>query len=111
MILYHNPRCTKSREALKLLEEREVDVEVIRYLDAPLDEAALREVAGKLGMSPRDMMRVKEVTYKELSLKDADDDALFTAMAENPVLMERPILVNGDRAVIGRPPEQVLDIL
>lgn len=111
MILYHNPRCSKSRQTLALLEEEGHAPEEVNYLDTPLDEEDLRALVKKLGVPPRQMMRTKEAVYKELGLADADDDALFAAMAENPILMERPILVNGRKAAIGRPPKRVLEIV
>jgi len=112
VVIYHNPRCSKSRQALALLEDRGIEPEIVRYLEVPPGAAALKAIAGKLGAAPREMMRVKEAPYKELGLKDVDDaDALFRAMADNPILIERPIVVNGDRAAIGRPPEAVLAIL
>ncbi|QIA62773.1 arsenate reductase (glutaredoxin) [Vibrio astriarenae] len=110
--IYHNPRCSKSRQTLALLEENGVEPTVIKYLETPANEEQLRSLFKQLGLDHvRGMMRVKEDLYKELGLKQADDDALFAAMAENPKLMERPIVVNNDQAKIGRPPEQVLEIL
>ncbi|WP_394241794.1 arsenate reductase (glutaredoxin) [Vibrio astriarenae] len=110
--IYHNPRCSKSRQTLALLEENGVEPTVIKYLETPANEEQLRSLFKQLGLDDvRGMMRVKEDLYKELGLKQADDDALFAAMAENPKLMERPIVVKNDQAKIGRPPEQVLEIL
>jgi arsenate reductase len=110
--IYHNPRCSKSRQTLALLEERGVNPDVALYLDNPPSKAALKSLIKKLGISSaRDMMRTKETPYKELSLKDAAEAALIDAMAEHPILIERPIVVNGDRAAIGRPPERVLEVL
>ncbi|WP_121630330.1 arsenate reductase (glutaredoxin) [Tropicibacter alexandrii] len=112
MILWHNPRCSKSRHALALLEERGADVTLRRYLDdAPsLDE--LRAAQAALGLSAVEMMRTKETTFKEMGLTtDMADDALLQAMAEQPKLIERPVLFAGEKAVIGRPPERVLDLL
>ena len=112
VVIYHNPRCSKSRQALALLEERGIEPQIIRYLDTPPSAEELKTILEKLGVDPRDMMRIKEAPYKELNLKEVDDDnALIDAMAGNPVLIERPIVVNGDKAAIGRPPEAVLDIL
>lgn len=112
VVIYHNPRCSKSRQTLALLEERGVEHEIIKYLETPPSEEELRTLFAKLGLDEvRAMMRTKEDAYKELGLKDADDAALFKAMAANPVLIERPIVVTGDQARLGRPPEQVLDIL
>ena len=112
-VLYHNPRCSKSRAALALLEERNVDLEVVRYLETPPGEAALRELLGKLGMTPLELMRRGEARYRELGLKAAgvSDDDRIRAMAGNPILIERPIYISGNKAVIGRPPERVLELL
>lgn len=110
--IYHNPRCSKSRQTLALLEENDVSPEVILYLETPPTKAALTALVKKLGLdSPRDMMRKKEEPYKELSLAEASDAALIDAIAAHPILLERPIVVNGDRAAIGRPPENVLAVL
>lgn len=111
--IYHNPRCSKSRQTLALLEEKGVKPEVVLYLDTPPSKTALKDLVKKLGLgSARDMMRVKEAPYVELDLKNATaESALIDAMAENPILIERPIVVKGDKAAIGRPPEAVLGIL
>ena len=111
--IYHNPRCSKSRQMLALLEEKGVEPEVVLYLENPPSKAALKGLVKKLGLSSaREMMRTKEDLYKELGLaSETREAALIDAMAENPVLIERPIVVNGDKAAIGRPPENVLDIL
>lgn len=112
MILWHNPRCSKSREALALLEARGLEVTVRRYLeDVPsLDE--LRKAHCLLGVSAIEMMRPKEAAFREMGLtRDASDADLLNAMAAEPRLIERPVLFTGGKAVIGRPPERVLDIL
>ena len=111
--IYHNPRCSKSRETLALLEANGVEPEIVLYLDNPPSKAALKTLVKKLGLSSaREMMRTKEDAYKALDLAaETKEAALIDAMAENPVLIERPIVVNGDRAAIGRPPETVLEIL
>lgn len=111
MILWHNPRCSKSRQALALLQENGVEPEVRLYLqDAPsVDE--IRAVWAALDDPLATMVRHKEAPYTKLGLADVSEDDLIAAMAENPILIERPILINGTRAAIGRPPEQVLDIL
>lgn len=113
MDYWHNPRCSKSREALALLKEKGVEPEVRLYLDTPPGTEELKGLITKLGLSSaREMMRTKEAIYKDLGLKDVtDEDALIAAMADNPKLIERPILVVGDRAVIGRPPETVQDLI
>lgn len=111
--IYHNPRCSKSRQTLALLEERGIQPDIIRYLETPPNAAELRRLVDALGVSTvRDIIRVKESEYKELGLDDPalSDDALIEALADNPKLIERPIVVRGDRAAIGRPPEAVLDL-
>ncbi len=111
--LYHNPRCSKSRAALKLLEERGLEPEVVLYLDAPPSASELKKLLKELGLKPRELLRTKEAPYKALGLDDpgVSDARIIDAMAANPVLIERPILVAGTRAIIGRPPEKVLEIL
>lgn len=113
MEFWHNPRCRKSREALALLHENGIEPRVREYLKEPPSEAELRAVIAKLGLSsPRDLMRTGEADYKDQGLKDVtDEDALIKAMATTPKLIERPVLIHAGKAAIGRPPEQVLDIL
>ena len=113
LTLYHNPRCSKSRAALDILEARGLAPTVVRYLDTPLEATQLRSLLGKLGLSARQLLRSGEDEYKALNLADASlsDEQLIAAMAAHPKLIERPILVAGDKAVIGRPPEKVLEIL
>lgn len=111
--LYHNPRCSKSRDALSLLRENGVEPEIILYLETPPSAKTLKGLLATLGITARDLLRKNEDAYKELNLSDPklSETALVKAMVENPKLIERPIAVNGDRAVIGRPPENVLTIL
>lgn len=111
--IYHNPRCSKSRQTLELLNERGIDPEVVDYLTAPLSTLALQTLSQKLRVSVVDMMRTKEQVFKELELGDTGvtDDQLLQAISQNPILLERPIVVCGDRAVIGRPPENVLELI
>ncbi|QRG80314.1 arsenate reductase (glutaredoxin) [Citrobacter sp. R56] len=112
--IYHNPRCSKSRETLSLLKSNGVEPEVVLYLESPADAATLRELLKMLGMSSaRELMRQKENLYASLNLADSQlsEEALIQAMVENPKLMERPIVVANGQARIGRPPEQVLDIV
>ena len=111
--IYHNPRCSKSRQTLALLEERGADPQVIEYLRTPPTAAELKALLKKLGMRPRDLMRRNEAAYKELGLGDdsLSDDALIEAMVANPILIERPVVVKDGRAAIGRPPESVVEIL
>ncbi|MDZ5601388.1 arsenate reductase (glutaredoxin) [Pseudomonas sp. RP23018S] len=113
LTLYHNPRCSKSRSALELLETRGLAPTVVRYLDTPPDAATLRELLIKLGLSARQLLRTGEDAYKTLGLADPSlsDEQVIAAMVEQPILIERPILVAGDKAVIGRPPENLLEIL
>jgi len=110
--IWHNPKCSKSRASFALLDERDIDVEVVKYLDTPPTEDELKALLVMLGMQPRELMRTKESIYKELNLKDEDDNStLIQAMVQNPKLIERPIIIKGDKAVIGRPIENVLDLL
>lgn len=111
---YHNPRCSKSRETLALLAERGIAPEIVHYLDTPPDRQTLQILLQKLGMqSARELMRRKDPLYAALELDrpDIGESALLDALLENPKLIERPIVINGDRARLGRPPEAVLDIL
>jgi len=114
VVIYHNPRCSKSRETLSLLEENNVMPEVVKYLEEALSIEQLKTLYAQLGLAQvRDMMRTKEAVYKELNLGDdsVTDNDLFSAMVENPKLIERPIVVANGKARLGRPPEQVLEIL
>ena len=113
LTLYHNPRCSKSRGALELLEARGLTPTVVRYLETPLNAAQLRDLLSKLGIGARELLRTGEDEYKTLNLADASlsDDDVIAAMAAHPKLIERPILVAGDKAMIGRPPEKILEIL
>ncbi|GAB2655462.1 arsenate reductase (glutaredoxin) [Vibrio panuliri] len=112
VVIYHNPRCSKSRQTLALLEENNVQPEIIKYLDTPPSVGELKTLFTQLGLSEvREMMRTKEDVYKELNLAQASDDELFLAMVEHPKLIERPIVVANGKAKHGRPPEQVLEIL
>ena len=113
LTLYHNPRCSKSRGALELLEARGLTPVIVRYLETPPDAATLKTLLGKLGLATRQLLRTGEDEYKALNLTDPalTDAQLIEAMVQHPKLIERPILVAGDKAVIGRPPEKVLEIL
>jgi arsenate reductase len=109
--IWHNAKCSKSRATLLLLEQQGHVPRIVHYLvDAP-NEDELRRVLDLLGCEPRGLMRTKESLYAELGLADVDDAALLRAMVANPVLIERPIVISGDRAAIGRPPENVLSVL
>ncbi len=108
--IYHNPRCTKSRQTLSLLKENGVEPVVVEYLQDPPDEAALRRLLKQLGMKPRELIRQKE--YRQLQLSATEDPSeLIRRMAANPQIIERPIVVVGGQARLGRPSENVLDIL
>lgn len=113
LTLYHNPRCSKSRGALELLEARGLHPHVVRYLETPPSATELRALLAKLGIGARQLLRSGEDEYKALSLGDASlsEAQLIEAMVQHPKLIERPILVAGDKAVIGRPPEKVLELL
>ncbi len=113
LTLYHNPRCSKSRAALGLLEARGLTPSVVRYLDTPPSAAELQSLLGKLGIGARQLLRTDEDEYKALNLADSNlsETQLIAAMVAHPKLIERPILIAGDKAVIGRPPERVLELL
>ena len=111
--LYHNPRCSKSRQTLQLLEERGIAPEIVLYLENSPDAETLRGLLSKLGISARQLLRKGEAEYKELGLADESlsEAALIQAMVDAPKLIERPIVVRGDRAVLGRPPENALELI
>ncbi len=111
--IYHNPHCSKSRQTLELLHEKQVDTDVIEYLKQPPTKEELEALLTMLGLEPRRLMRTKEPEYKALGLDDESlsRDALIEAMIANPKLIERPIVVHNGKAAIGRPPEKVLEIL
>lgn len=112
-VLWHNPRCSKSRAALELLRARGIEPRVVEYLRQPPHPAEIERVAQCLGEPVKAMMRTDEPEFAELGLDErgVSDAALFAAMASHPRLIQRPILIRGERAVIGRPPEAVLDLL
>lgn len=111
--ILHNPRCSKSRATLNMLRGKDIEPEIIDYIENPPTAEEFREILAKLDLSPRDLLRRGEKIYKQLELSDTalSDTALITAMVGNPILIERPIVVKGDKAVLGRPPENVLEIL
>jgi arsenate reductase len=113
VIIYHNPRCSKSRATLELIRGRGIEPTVIEYLDDPPQPAQLERILSLLGLEPRDLMRRKEPEYREASLDDAGlkRETLIQAMVQHPRLIERPIVLANGKAAIGRPPESVLDIL
>lgn len=110
--IYHNPRCSKSRQTLELLENQGADIEIVRYIEEPLSNATLSELLQLLGMNARELMRKGEDVYKELNLDNPDlsEAQLVQALADYPRLIERPIVVRDGKAVIGRPPENVLEL-
>lgn len=111
--IYHNPRCSKSRETLRLLESNGITPEIVHYLDTPPDKRRLTKLLKMLGISARELIRTSEEEYKAMNLanKQLSESDLIEAMAKAPKLIERPIVVTGDRAVLGRPPENVLNLL
>lgn len=111
IIIYHNPRCSKSRQTLALLKERGINPVIIEYLKNPLTEDEIKDLLVKLDLPAQDLMRQKETLFKTLELKNQDDETLIKAMAVHPALIERPVVVSGEKAVIGRPPEQVHALL
>jgi len=113
LTIFHNPRCSKSRMTLQLLQERDEDIIIIEYLNEAPDSSTLREILYRLNMQPRDLMRKQEPIYTELELDrpELNEAELIEAMMDYPILIERPIVLYGDKAAIGRPPESVMDIL
>lgn len=110
--IWHNPRCSKSRDAAALLEEKGIDAEVVKYLETPPTKEELIAVLKMLGITARELMRTKEDIYKALDLKEvSDEDALIEAMVEHPKLIERPIVIKDGKAAIGRPIENIIDLL
>ena len=112
-VIYHNPKCSKSRATLALLREHGIEPEIVEYLKTPPDALTLAEILRRLGTGPRDLMRKREPVFRERNLSDPglDDTALIAAMVADPILIERPIVLHGGRARVGRPPESVLEIL
>lgn len=113
MTIYHNPRCSKSRAVLQMLRDAGEEPEIVEYLKEPLSEMRLAELLRAMDLPARGLLRSKEARFKELELGDGglSDDELIVAMASNPSLIERPIVVRGDRAMLCRPPELVLELL
>ncbi|WP_412560748.1 arsenate reductase (glutaredoxin) [Winogradskyella sp. MIT101101] len=110
--IYHNPRCSKSREGLALLEESNKEFEVVRYLENKFSEAELKVLISKLGIKPIDLVRKNEAVWKaEYKGKTLTDKQIIEAMVANPKLIERPIVINKNKAVVGRPPESILNII
>lgn len=111
--IFHNPRCSKSRQTLELLTERGIEPEIIRYLETPPTEQELKDILSALNLTPRELMRTKEKEYKEQGLNNPElsDEQLIAAMIATPKLIERPIVIANGKVVLGRPPENVLSIL
>ena len=111
--IYHNPRCSKSRQTLEILKGQNIDVEIIEYLKTSPDARTLKQILSYLEIPARELLRKGENAYKEAGLDDRNlsEDELIAAMVEHPILIERPVVVNNGKAAIGRPPESVLDIL
>jgi len=111
--IYHNPRCSKSRQALKLIKEHNIEPNIIEYLKTPPPAADIRDLLKWLNLTPRDIMRKGEPEYQSLELDNPEisTDDLISAIVANPILMERPIVVSGNQAIIGRPPENILKII
>jgi len=112
-IIYHNPRCSKSRQTLEILNQQDVDTEIVLYLENPPSAQEVASILQKLGLSSRDIIRKGEEEYKLLNIKDQSltENELIAFISENPKLIERPIVVKDDKAIIGRPPENVLSLL
>jgi arsenate reductase len=109
--IYHNPRCGKSRDTLALLEKRGIQPRIVEYLKTPPDAATLKKLLKQLGLAPRQLLRKKEAAEAGLDDPKLSDDQLIKGMVANPIVIERPIVVSGDKAALGRPPEAVLKIL
>ena len=111
--IYHNPRCSKSRQTLRLVEESNIEPVIVEYLKTPPSKAELKNILNMLNMTPRDLLRKKEAEYKEQGLDDTSlsDDQIIDIMLAHPKLIERPIVVTGNKAALGRPPENVLEII
>ena len=108
--IYHNPRCSKSRQTLQLLQDNGIEPTIVEYLETPPSSAELTEILAKMDKEPRDILRKKEAQEEGIDTS-LDGEALIEALAAHPRALERPIVVNGDKAAMGRPPESVLDIL
>ena len=111
LTIYHNPRCSKSRQTLALIEEKNAPVTIVEYLKTPLNESEIKTLLTQLSLSPIEMMRTKETEFKEQNLKEASEEVLIQAMVNTPKLIERPIVTSETGAIIGRPPENVLTLI
>jgi len=112
IVYYHNPRCAKSREGLKLLRENHIEPRIVEYMKAPLSSDELKLLLARLNLKPQDIIRKKEAIFREkFGQLDLNEEEWIQILAENPFLMERPIAVKGNKAVVGRPPEQLLKLI
>ena len=112
MKILHNPRCSKSRQGLAILTDAKVDFEIIEYLKTPLSEKEIKDIIIKLNIEPIDLIRKGETIWKEsFKGKNLSNDQIIKAMADNPKLIERPIVIHNDKAVLGRPPEKIITLL
>lgn len=113
LVIYHNPRCSKSRETLQILEDNNLNPEIIEYLDEPPTVQELTRIIGMLGIEARELLRTTEQVYKDAELDDdsLSEEEIIEALCEYPALLQRPIVVAGDKAILGRPPTRVLDII
>ena len=110
--IWHNPSCSKSREAMSILEANNLQAEVVKYLESTPSVTQIKEILKMLDITPRELMRKKEDIYKELNLQDeTDNNALIQAMAKNPKLIERPVIIKGNKAIIGRPTDKITEFL
>ena len=113
LVIYHNPRCSKSRETLQLITDHQIEPEIIDYLEEPPSPEELKRIISLLGLTARDLLRTTEPVYKDADLDDdsLSDDEIIEAICEYPALLQRPIVIGGERAVIGRPPVKVLELI
>jgi arsenate reductase len=109
--IYHNPRCSKSRQTLQIIEEKGIEPTIVNYLENPPSMDELKVILSKLGMNARDLLRKKEAAEYGLNDDSLNEEAIIAGMVANPRAIERPIVVKGDQAVLGRPPENVLDLI
>ena len=111
--IFHNPRCSKSRQTLQILKDNECDTEIILYLENPLDQSVLGGIIKKISLSPRELLRKGEQEFKDNDLKNKNlsDQEILEFMIKHPKLIERPIVIKGDKAILGRPPENVLQLI
>ncbi len=111
IIIYHNPSCSKSRAVLSILNSKGVEFDLIDYIKKPPNQAILKKILYKMGGNATHLLRTNEIEYQDLGLKNATDEEILDAITSNPILLQRPIVVSATKAIIGRPPERVLEIL